>query len=235
MEPKIKKTKNYGMFKALLGNRNPNARHIIHLIDSIKKNNLLNIKPIVVNGKMEVIDGQHRLAAAKELGVPIYYIIKSKLGVCDAQTVNTENKRWVMIDFLQSKCTLGLKVYLEVDEFAREYNLSPMLAVSLLSGDDGEAIRKFKDGTFRIKHKDWAIKIASFITDTSKTFPHYKSRSFIFALSHIFRCDFNEDRLRKCLLDGIDKCATKKQYILTIQEAYNYHLSRKSRKMFMEL
>ena len=31
------------------------------------------MRPIVVNKKMEVMDGQHRLMAAKQLGVEIYY------------------------------------------------------------------------------------------------------------------------------------------------------------------
>ena len=32
------------------------------------------VSPILVNEKMEVIDGQHRLQAQKELNLPTYYI-----------------------------------------------------------------------------------------------------------------------------------------------------------------
>ena len=66
-------TTDYDIFKQLLGNREINYNHVRRLIKSMQEEYL--IVPIQVNEKMEVIDGQHRIAACKELGFPIYYMI----------------------------------------------------------------------------------------------------------------------------------------------------------------
>lgn len=69
----MKETKDYNIFK-----KHPNNREIFHAnLEKIKRSiqikNLLEYRPIIVDKKMQVIDGQHRLEAARQLGVPIYY------------------------------------------------------------------------------------------------------------------------------------------------------------------
>lgn len=68
----MEKTKNYSLFKKYAKNRDIDGRHVEKLIASIKTANLLDCEPILVNEKMEVIDGQHRLEAAKSLNLDIY-------------------------------------------------------------------------------------------------------------------------------------------------------------------
>ena len=62
---KVYKTTDLSIFKSIDGNRVPNLQHIKRLAQSI---NVYGMKcnPILVNEQMEVIDGQHRLAAAIE-------------------------------------------------------------------------------------------------------------------------------------------------------------------------
>ena len=70
----IQHTTNYNQFKLVQFNREKSAHHISQIKKKIKENNLLHLHPILVNLKGEVIDGQHRLQAAQELEVPIYYL-----------------------------------------------------------------------------------------------------------------------------------------------------------------
>ena len=72
--PIIEKTKNYDQFKFLNFNREKNKMHIQNLKRIILQNNLLPLHPILVNNEMEVVDGQHRLAVAKELDLDIFFI-----------------------------------------------------------------------------------------------------------------------------------------------------------------
>ena len=58
-------TKDLSIFKIIDGNRIPNLSHIRRISGSIKQNGVL-MNPIIVNKSFEVIDGQHRLAAAKD-------------------------------------------------------------------------------------------------------------------------------------------------------------------------
>lgn len=71
----ILKTKDYGSFKEINSNREVDQRHVRSLVAAIEQKNLLHVNPIVCNADMEVIDGQHRLEAARALGVEIYYTL----------------------------------------------------------------------------------------------------------------------------------------------------------------
>ncbi len=88
----IKKTKNYEMFTFREDNREKiDQSHVQRLVFSIEKRNLLELRPIIVNEKFEVIDGQHRLMAAKFLDVEIFYQQEKKLDAKDIITMNITN------------------------------------------------------------------------------------------------------------------------------------------------
>jgi hypothetical protein len=72
VESAIYKTTDYDIFKTLAENRPISVKQVGKLVREIQRKNMLHIKPIDVTADMEVVDGQHRLAAARELGVPIY-------------------------------------------------------------------------------------------------------------------------------------------------------------------
>jgi len=91
----INKTTDYSQFQFYATNR---KTIIDDLVASIKKENMLESFPILVNKDLYVIDGQHRLKAAMELNLPIYFIISDTLGeehipLCQIQ------KYWQLIDF----------------------------------------------------------------------------------------------------------------------------------------
>ena len=62
---KVYQTNDLTICKEIGGNRVPNPQHVKRLCSSIKENGML-CNPILVNEKMQVIDGQHRLLASKE-------------------------------------------------------------------------------------------------------------------------------------------------------------------------
>ena len=62
----VKSTKNYEMFQKLEGNRPVLERRINKIIASINNVGYIT-SPIIVNDKYEVIDGQGRLEALKQL------------------------------------------------------------------------------------------------------------------------------------------------------------------------
>src|SRR5574342_66982 len=99
-EKNVEKTKNYEMFKIIKGNAPINLIHLNHLIEAIEKKNLLDARPILVNRNMDVIDGQHRLEAAKRLGLPIYYIQSDGLSINDISTLNSNQRNWKMEHYL---------------------------------------------------------------------------------------------------------------------------------------
>ena len=102
---KIYQTNNYNKFNNFLGNRSvasvTSRHHIEKLMESMKKSYLP--QPIIVDENMAVLDGQHRLEAARQLNLPIYYLkMHSPISVMDIQRVNNVTNKWDTNDYLSS-------------------------------------------------------------------------------------------------------------------------------------
>ncbi len=79
----VYKTFDLEQFKPLHGNRQVNFAHVKRLVDSIKDNGYL-LNPITVNKNNEVIDGQHRLEAAKQIHTFLWVIVEPEAGLKEA-------------------------------------------------------------------------------------------------------------------------------------------------------
>ena len=66
----VKSTTKYKIFKKLLANREVTQTRVNNIIDSIQRVGYVT-SPIIVNEKMEIIDGQGRLEALQELNLPV--------------------------------------------------------------------------------------------------------------------------------------------------------------------
>ena len=91
LDAEIHITTAYDKFKMLPYNRQ--IDHEKRIMSSIRK---IGYVPsiIVVNENMEIIDGQHRFAACKTLGLPIYYVIVPGLGIKQCSELNSVSKNW---------------------------------------------------------------------------------------------------------------------------------------------
>lgn len=114
----VQMTTDYSIFKRVEGNRPVNETHVEKLTWAIEKKNMLNLFPIVVDKDMNLIDGQHRLACAKALGLPVYYIVsKDCMNSDDVKAVNISQKRWHQGDYLDHYCERGFAEYLTLKSF----------------------------------------------------------------------------------------------------------------------
>lgn len=103
MAKTIQSTTNYNQFNKLVGNREIHEGHVQNLVISMQKYYMP--VPIVVNSKMEVVEGQHRIEACKRLNLPVYYIIDENANLQDVHELNKYRRSWSTLDFLQSKNT----------------------------------------------------------------------------------------------------------------------------------
>lgn len=97
---KVYRTNDLSTFKTLPGNRVPNLQHINRLIYSINKYGM-KCNPILVNERLEVIDGQHRLEAAKSANTFVYYIIVNGYNLTEVHTLNLNQKNWAKSDYME--------------------------------------------------------------------------------------------------------------------------------------
>ena len=165
---KIYKTKNYAQFQSLLGNRVLGAGHINRLIKSINEQNLLEYVPILVNEKMEVIDGQHRLTVAERLDIPIHYVQVRGFGLDQALILNANLRNWVMADYLESYISQGYEDYAYAKKFSRKHGVTLSNTVAMLGADWEEPIfrmspTQFREGLFEIVDKQKATEFVKFI------------------------------------------------------------------------
>ena len=149
----IKMTSDYDKFKFREDNRATiNQSHVNRLADSIKARNLLELRPISVNSDMEVIDGQHRLLAAKMLGVPVYYNQNHELTPSDIIIMNVA-QAWGQGDYLNYYCKNHYPEYIKLKNFMGEHGLSLKIALNITVGGAREMHIGFKEGKFKFKQE----------------------------------------------------------------------------------
>lgn len=149
--PQILKTTDYSIFKNVNFNRDRKKSHILRIKKTIQKENLLHLHPILVNENMEVIDGQHRLEAAKELALEIYYI-KSQVSYNHILNSNLTQKNLSLEDIIKFYAVKDkLQDYIMFREYIELLEISPKSIFGLFYGTFSPSIIEFiKSGKFSL-------------------------------------------------------------------------------------
>ena len=129
MNIKVFETKNYGMFKRLEGNRDLTS--VNKIIDSINSVGYI-LNPIIVNEKMEVIDGQNRVEALRKLGLPVHYYMVKGATVRTARSLNLGRSNWKPLDYVKSYAESGNESYQLLLKFMDETKLPLQIAHAII-------------------------------------------------------------------------------------------------------
>lgn len=222
----VYKTDDLDLFETLQGNRKINLLHLNRLIESIKMKNLLHISPIVVNENMQVIDGQHRLHAAKDLGLEIYYVVDDSLGLEDVQLLNSNTKNWTTDDYMHAYCELGYEDYLIYRDFKNKYQVNHTTALLFLSGSNSRQTIAFKSGQFQVVDLEQAERWAEMLNDFKKKYDGFTRRSFVYAVLKMFRHeDYDHDRMVERMEVSnlpIRDAVNVREYLRQLEDIYNY-------------
>jgi hypothetical protein len=234
---KVYKTKDYSLFKMLGGNRNINLKNANKIIASMKQRLIIN--PIIVNEKYEIIDGQHRFYAQRELNKEIYYIIQKGLGLKDCQLMNCNSKTWSNEDFLNGYCELGNEDYIILRDFIRKnkhITLSVAENMLALNVNMGTILHeKFKKGEYKVVDVNQAQIYADWIKNF-ETYPPYKQRNFTIALLKIFKNEkYDHSRMLNKLTyqnSKLQKEVNINSYMQVLSDIYNYRAKVNERVLF---
>lgn len=118
----IKSTTNYEMFKKLEGNRATTVARVNKIKKSIMTVGYIT-SPILVNENMEIIDGQGRFEALKELRLPVEYIVQEGLNVKECIAMNIYQTNWKVIDYIKSYSAKGNPNYIRLTNLMAEFPL----------------------------------------------------------------------------------------------------------------
>lgn len=232
----IFKTNNYSMFKQLKGNRPVDQNHVKFLSKSIALNNMLSSHPLIVNEKMEIIDGQHRLEVAKDRKIDIYYFIVEGGSREDALLLNMYTRVWKLSDWLASYVSLGVPAYITMHNFINEHSDITTLSNALLMfypqnayTRNTSAANNFKLGRFTADKLDYATEVTTFLYDISGLLEDNVAmdRDFILAVikaSKAIPLKTLSDRIIE-VGKRIARSKDQVDYLRQIEEIINWHRS----------
>ena len=230
------KTNDYSRFKFITGNRKLNEMHIQRLVKSFQEQHLFNI--IIVNQHFEIIDGQHRVKAAEQLGLPLWFVIVDNYGLPEIHTYNTNMKNWHKEDYLNGYCDLGYPEYLKFRMFMQEYpeftiNTAGVLLTQSTHGTGGGTRagepkdKYFQEGRLVIPDYDKSVEYAEKIRMIKPYYDKYHSTWFVATMIRLFGNEnYSHSRfLSKLKIQptALQDCRGINAYILLIEDIYNYH------------
>ena len=225
MKTQIFSTNNYKLFKKLAGNRLVDPKHVNRIAASMKEQMLPTF--IEVNEKYEIIDGQNRLEALRQLNLPVHYFINVGAGLKEAQRHNQIKKKWGYNDILESYIASGNESYLFVQYLMNKYNLSlGNVLVACDKGNHGQhAMYKFVHGNLEVANKK---EIEDLVVKTLRIDSIVKiNRKVMWSacLKCVMCSEFDVDTfIQKLhyLKDQFTPQVTVKQQLAQIEEIYNY-------------
>ena len=207
-------TKDYSLFKSIEGNRLVNKRNVRDIIKSIEKNGYIGAYPILVNSNFEVIDGQHRLEACKELGIHVPYVVIVG-GLKTVRDINSASRSWTFIDFINSEVQLGNKDILDLKEVFEMFNSEfPIGLVAGLVNGSRLSLRDIKGGKFKSKEKQETILFLTSISSLKDIIPKvYKRHAFVVAINSIIKNEptFSFYKFKS----NLEKLQHRNEYMLT--------------------
>src|SRR5258708_10478012 len=132
---KIKVT-DLSLFDFIEGNRGINKRYIQKLKKSIEEDDMLEQNPLIahktLDGRYELVDGQHRLEAAKSLLRPVWVETVSEADLNKIHLLNTNRRNWDNKDYIDSYIKKGITDYQVLKDFVKTYKLSISLSTLML-------------------------------------------------------------------------------------------------------
>lgn len=237
----IYQTTDYDLFHLLPENRALDPGHVRKLVAQITQSNLLHIKPLDVTATLGIIDGQHRLAAARELGLPVYYKIGQQLSEADITTLNVAQKNWTGTDYLHFWTVKGRTNYVALTAFRQRHPTLSFSNAKLLMGVSAKSnAEEFRAGRWQAGEAYQAEQVAELVERIAAEVPTFKQPNhsgFVAALYHCVTTveGFNAKEFMHKLLANpraLVPCASLKQWLAMFQEIYNYRTNQENRVRF---
>ena len=245
----IYETTNYEIFKKLLGNRA--AKSEKKIIESVNKIGYI-MSPLIVNEKYEVIDGQNRLAALKELGLPVHFIIVPGLKIDACRRLNIGQTNWSATDYVYSYAEEGRPEFQRLaallNEFQKPFGLEGVCAFAFVRTwgllGSGSYAQKFAIGEIDLSAEDYELARIRMRSALNLGFVEFgkerdlRKRQYWACVSYAYvHQDVSVKELIKKLYESpldIPACTTVIEQLRYFDMAYNRNRKKGSTKVFME-
>lgn len=238
----VYRTYDYNAFKKLQGNRDIMEKRKNLLVRSINERGWIR-NPIVVNENWEVIDGQGRLEALRELGLPVEYVVARGATISDCIALNVKQSNWTNTDYVKSYATTGNEDYaILLSHYGAHHHL-PDTCVNTIAGKSnnecGQISTELKEGLFTIYDKETLNERLEFVDRCVEALGHGNGRlrQWCGVFKFVYYCDKISNEL---FLDRLTRnkhliapCVTTKQILECLEDIYNYGCKRSNKVYFI--
>lgn len=219
-------TKDYSIFNFIEGNRSVNAIAYAKLVKSFDKKSIN--MPILVNEKMEIVDGQSRFMILKEKKLPVHYIVKPGYGINEVMLLNSSGSRWTRKNYLSLYCKQESPEYVYFSNLMEEYAVGINTLIKIFAYYQKKTMvqlsEEFEAGEFTT---DECEKAEDFLTTLNMfkeaRFIHYLDSCFVSALLHVTnKQGYSDDIMKKTFRKkAYSKQESKKDYVRNLVNIYN--------------
>jgi len=235
----LRETKDYSEFTYYPFNRTIDKKKVAKLKTSISKTGQL-INPIIVDQQGNVIDGQHRLEALKDMKMPVWYVIRKINGSIIKELIETNNvlDKWKQIDFCKTYADIGNKEYRYILDahysWEKNFNRDIPFGRIVFAYTNSEG-PKFKEGG-AVYLKEQGDNIMDVFYELDKIYDdrnilHYNNIRSLKKLqlkNKHFNCDHF---IEQCKKKKFNTYSTVEDTLDSMVSVYNYHILNPSKKI----
>lgn len=224
-------TKDYSMFEMHHYNRPLDNKPLLE--KSMREHGFMPSSPIQCvrndSGNLMIVRGHHRFNIAKQLGLPVYYVIDDS-NVDIFALEGSSGQGWTSKDFMVARSRAGEADYVKLADFMAAHSLTLGAASSLVGGQSAESANKIatlKDGSFKVGNMDHANAVVA-ITDLCRalSIEFATSTGFVGAVSAALRIpEINVEQLRRRITTHHKELARRSRrddYLEELEAVYNY-------------
>ena len=230
---KIENTTDYEKFQTILGNRNISQRKVKKIVSDVEKGlDLFRYCPVIVtenDGKLNIVDGQHRFTASKQLELPIYYVVAKDIELRDIARMNCNTDKWKYSDFTEWYIKLGIKDYQVLKTFCKQYRVNLRMALGMLMqgtpSDSNANAERFMDGQFKVNHYEYAVALIKLVDRLFGLYSFSRHNYLIQAVDKLQKKGLWDIDVMEAKIKNhrhmMDKQSSVKTYIYLLEQIYN--------------
>lgn len=231
----IFETKDYHKFNFIKTNRDIHPTHLKNLIKNMKEKGWLPGSYMVVDRNFFVIDGQHRLKAAAELGIAVRYVMEKAANEDTMHNLNKDQKKWNIMNHIDQFMKKNNTNYIHLHEFMTQFPcFKPTEAMMFCKNKFVRvSAQEFENGLFKVNDMKVASKWAEKIASLKPLIPFYNRGFFVRAVITCmskpgFKLDefIKKVNLRPKLMVN---CGSVDQFIEVIENVYNHYRTDKEK------
>ncbi len=224
----IKRTKNYEIFKFKKENREINYNKVLSLKSKLLENGR-QIIPIICNRQMEIIDGQHRFEALKELNWEILYYVDDAVTTTDLISINNTQKNWGLLDYIHFYASSGNETYIKLEKVCKKYSEFPLKAILIAISEKYIKEYKVKSGEIDFTDEDFkkgeeALEFLHNIKNNIKIRINNQAIFYFLVMKVYYLEGIDRERLYNNIISkyGTENYGTSIQCAMAIEHWYNF-------------